>query len=150
MAVVAGIDGCPSGWVCLTKDLSTGTVQARILATISGLLTLDPRPEVVMVDVPIGLTDAGPRKCDLEARAHLTATEVEQRLSGSDSSNLGCHDLRASLPDRPEGGRSEIEPAAVGDPAENPGSGFVPSLGRITPAMGSGGSPRALLLGMEW
>jgi len=71
MAVVAGIDGCPSGWLCLTKDLATGTVQARILNSISDLLALAPRPEVVMVDVPIGLTDAGPRKCDLEARAHL-------------------------------------------------------------------------------
>ena len=32
MAVVAGIDGCPSGWLCLTKDLATGTIQARIQA----------------------------------------------------------------------------------------------------------------------
>ena len=73
MAIVAGIDGCPAGWLCLTKDLSTGVVQARILASINDLLRLDPRPEVVMVDVPIGLTAAGPRKCDREARSHLKA-----------------------------------------------------------------------------
>lgn len=73
MAVVAGIDGCPAGWLCLTKDLSTGALQACILASISDLLGLAPRPEVVMVDVPIGLTDAGPRTCDLEARARLKA-----------------------------------------------------------------------------
>src|SRR5688572_8218076 len=73
MAVVAGIDGCPAGWLCLTKDLSTGVVQARILASIADLLSLDPRPEVVMVDVPIGLTAAGPRKCDLEVRSFLKA-----------------------------------------------------------------------------
>jgi len=71
MAVIAGIDGCPSGWLCLTKDLDTNTVEARILVRIRDLLALDPRPEVVMVDVPIGLTDTGPRKCDLEARAQL-------------------------------------------------------------------------------
>jgi predicted RNase H-like nuclease len=71
MAVIAGIDGCQCGWVCLTKDLTTGTIKARIFANIGELLTLDPRPEIVMVDVPIGLTDAGPRKCDLEARVHL-------------------------------------------------------------------------------
>lgn len=71
MAVVAGIDGCPSGWLCLTKDLATGTVQARILKKISDLLALAPRPEVVMVDIPIGLTDAGPRTCDLDARVKL-------------------------------------------------------------------------------
>lgn len=71
MAVVAGIDGCRAGWLCLTKDLSSGAVLARILANISDLPGLAPRPEVVMVDVPIGLTDAGPRACDLEARARL-------------------------------------------------------------------------------
>lgn len=73
MAVVAGIDGCPAGWLCLTKDLSTGAVQARILVSISDLLRLAPRPEVVLVDVPIGLTATGPRECDVEARAHLKA-----------------------------------------------------------------------------
>jgi len=73
MAVVAGIDGCPSGWLCLTKDLATGQVVARILPSIAALLTLDPKPEVVMVDVPIGLTDSGPRACDLQARGRLKA-----------------------------------------------------------------------------
>lgn len=73
MTVVAGIDGCPNGWLCLTKDLSTGDVRARILAGISDLLGLNPRPELVMVDVHIGLTAAGPRQCDVEARTHLKA-----------------------------------------------------------------------------
>jgi predicted RNase H-like nuclease len=73
MAVVAGIDGCRAGWLCLTKDLSTGAVQARILDGVGDVLGLVPRPEVVMVDVPIGLTDAGPRQCDLEARRLLKA-----------------------------------------------------------------------------
>ena len=73
MVVVAGIDGCPSGWLCLTKDLAAGTIHARILPTIGALLVLDPRPQAVMVDVPIGLTDSGPRECDLQARAHLKA-----------------------------------------------------------------------------
>lgn len=71
MAIVVGIDGCPFGWLCLIKDLASGTVQARILGGISELLALDPKPDLVMVDVPIGLTDAGPRKCDLEARVRL-------------------------------------------------------------------------------
>jgi len=71
MTVVAGIDGCPAGWLCLTKHLSTGRVQARILPTIGALLDLRPRPQVVMVDMPIGLPDAGPRACDIAARAEL-------------------------------------------------------------------------------
>lgn len=71
MTIVAGIDGCRSGWLCLTKDLATGAVQACILAGIRDLLALDPCPDVAMVDIPIGLTDTGPRQCDLEARALL-------------------------------------------------------------------------------
>jgi predicted RNase H-like nuclease len=73
MTVVTGIDGCPSGWLCLTKDLATGMVLSRILPDIRDLLTLDPRPEMVTVDVPIGLMDSGPRQCDLQARVHLKA-----------------------------------------------------------------------------
>ena len=72
MAVVAGIDACRFGWLYVAKELSTGAVQARLLATISDILAMDPRPEVVMVDVPIGLPDTGSRTCDLEARSRLS------------------------------------------------------------------------------
>jgi len=71
MAVVAGIDGCRGGWLCLTRDRATGTVEARILTVIDELLELDPRPAVAMIDIPIGLPEAGPRACDREARARL-------------------------------------------------------------------------------
>jgi len=71
MAVVAGIDGCRGGWLCLTKDLATGMVEARILTLIDELLDLDPRPAVAMIDIPIGMPEAGPRACDREARARL-------------------------------------------------------------------------------
>ncbi len=73
MAVVAGIDGCVDGWLCLTKDVATGKVDAHILARIDGILLLNPRPDIVTVDVPIGLTDAGLRQCDLQARTRLGA-----------------------------------------------------------------------------
>lgn len=73
MAVVAGLDGCPWGWLCLTKDLATGKVCACILPNIGQLLTMNPRPDVVMVDVPIGLTNSGARDCDLLARKYLRA-----------------------------------------------------------------------------
>lgn len=61
MALVAGIDGCPSGRLCLVKDITKGEVVARILPNISELLNLTPRPDAVMVDVPIGLPNAGSR-----------------------------------------------------------------------------------------
>jgi predicted RNase H-like nuclease len=71
MAIVSGIDGCVGGWLCLNEDVTTGRVDARILTRIHELLLLNPRPDIVAVDIPIGLTDTGPRHCDLEARKRL-------------------------------------------------------------------------------
>jgi predicted RNase H-like nuclease len=48
-------------------------VQALVVASLSELLgKLDPRV-VVAVDIPIGLTDAGARPCDVAARKFLKA-----------------------------------------------------------------------------
>ena len=55
------------------KDLATGQIDAQILGRIDLILSLDPRPEILTIDIPIGLTDRGPRQCDLEARARLGA-----------------------------------------------------------------------------
>lgn len=71
MSVVAGIDGCRGGWLLLWLDLARGRVAARILSRIDELADLDPRPDLVMIDIPIGLARSGPRTCDLEARRLL-------------------------------------------------------------------------------
>lgn len=71
MTTVAGIDGCHAGWLCVTKDLASGKINARVLKRIDDILAISPRPEVVTVDIPIGLPDAGSRDCDLEARKRL-------------------------------------------------------------------------------
>lgn len=73
MGVIVGIDGCRAGWLCLTKDLATGAIVARILPAVDMLLTIDPRPQLALIDVPIGLPDSGSRECDIKARAHLKA-----------------------------------------------------------------------------
>ncbi|KPK76238.1 MAG: hypothetical protein AMJ79_07490 [Phycisphaerae bacterium SM23_30] len=73
MSLVAGMDGCRTGWLCLIKDMATDCVNAKILPNISGLLELETQPEVVTVDIPIGLTDWGPRECDRLARKYLKA-----------------------------------------------------------------------------
>lgn len=71
MAVIAGIDGCRAGWLCLSKNRRNGMVQATILPRINDLLKLRPRPDLAMIDMPIGLPDAGPRDCDRLARQRL-------------------------------------------------------------------------------
>ena len=71
MKIVAGIDGCHEGWLCLVKDLISNEVSLHILTNISGLLSLEPKPDVITVDIPIGLPDLGSRDCDTLARSHL-------------------------------------------------------------------------------
>jgi predicted RNase H-like nuclease len=65
-----GIDGCPDGWVAAVRDgdgVSFEIVRAfpAILERIRGASA------IVVVDVPIGLPEGGPRACDLAARALL-------------------------------------------------------------------------------
>lgn len=71
MTIVAGVDGCPGAWLCLIHNLATGAIQARILSKIGELLTLEPAPDIVLIDIPIGLPGSGARSCDLLARRHL-------------------------------------------------------------------------------
>lgn len=71
MRNIAGIDGCRSGWFCLVEDLSSGEIGVRIISTIGEVLEWLPLPEVVAVDIPIGIPDVGYRLCDVEARKIL-------------------------------------------------------------------------------
>ncbi|MCX7699384.1 MAG: DUF429 domain-containing protein [Gemmataceae bacterium] len=71
MTVIAGVDGCRGGWLCVLRNGNDGLVQATVLERIGDLLTLCPRPDLVLIDMPIGLPDAGPRECDRQARRLL-------------------------------------------------------------------------------
>ncbi|WP_274521668.1 DUF429 domain-containing protein [Ectothiorhodospira variabilis] len=69
---VAGLDGCRGRWLCVTGDPHCPeTIRALILENPRDLLDLDPRPQVVGADIPIGLADATPRRADVEARQRL-------------------------------------------------------------------------------
>ena len=63
-----GLDGCKGGWVGALLSAS-GTVSWHFLPDLRAALALGA--SVVAVDIPIGLPDAGPRRCDQLARARL-------------------------------------------------------------------------------
>ncbi|MFO8017956.1 MAG: DUF429 domain-containing protein [Promethearchaeia archaeon] len=52
-----GIDGCSAGWILVWKDISN--------------------PEIMVIDIPIGLKNEGPepRECDKMARKNKQKTE---------------------------------------------------------------------------
>ena len=58
---LAGVDGCRSGWVVAWE----GGVQ--VLPTFGYVLLR--RFELALIDIPIGLLEAGSRRCDTEARS---------------------------------------------------------------------------------
>lgn len=72
---VAGVDGCPGGWLVVLRPLDRpAQACALLLATFAEVLSLEPHPVVIGVDMPIGLPELagiGGRRADTEARAHL-------------------------------------------------------------------------------
>lgn len=74
---VAGIDGCRAGWVVVCLPLRTASASLPLFSmcpTFGDVLACVPRPEIIAIDMPIGLLEApqpGGRLCDREARRLL-------------------------------------------------------------------------------
>lgn len=70
----AAADGCKAGWIALHRP-ANGAVQARLCANAAALVTelqqLTPIPQVLLIDMPIGLPEQGSRRCDQLARERL-------------------------------------------------------------------------------
>jgi predicted RNase H-like nuclease len=64
---VLGVDGCPGGWI---GALLTGSDVEWLLLPDAAAVLAAPAA-VVGIDIPIGLPAAGPRACDVAARARL-------------------------------------------------------------------------------
>ena len=71
---VAGVDGCPAGWVVVSVP-RRGT-RASAVSVVAGLGDVvgeleAGRLDAVAIDIPIGLPVRGPRAADVAARAQL-------------------------------------------------------------------------------
>jgi predicted RNase H-like nuclease len=64
-----GVDGCNGGWIAASR--ARGTIACRRIARLEELFLESPAPEVVAVDIPIGLPERGARACDVAARELL-------------------------------------------------------------------------------
>ena len=70
MPTIAGVDGCPAGWIALVENTTTRSITAVVFVTFAALAdALDA--VVIAIDIPIGLTDRDARQCDVLARRHL-------------------------------------------------------------------------------
>jgi predicted RNase H-like nuclease len=69
MTELVGVDGCAEGWIFLVE--SGGQLEVGVLPNLQSLLKDMTNSAIVTIDVPIGLTECGPRECDIEARRLL-------------------------------------------------------------------------------
>lgn len=72
METVAGVDGCPGGWVAAVWS-RTGVEWRLLPLALTAAMDLLDDCAVVAVDVPIGVPEAGYRACDVAAREALGA-----------------------------------------------------------------------------
>src|SRR4051812_18621107 len=57
MTWLAGIDGCPAGWVAAFLRADGGGLRIAVLPRFADVLTVPEQPAIVAVDIPIGLPE---------------------------------------------------------------------------------------------
>lgn len=58
VSYVAGVDGCPGGWIAVFKPINSKRKPiARVFANFADLITAIESPQIFAVDMPIGLPD---------------------------------------------------------------------------------------------
>jgi len=68
--MVAGVDGCPGGWVAFKVNLTSRITDVELVDLPRMLRSQPDGLTVIAIDIPIGLLD-GPRACDRAARMLL-------------------------------------------------------------------------------
>ena len=72
MMSVIGVDGCRSGWLAVrSQSKCECECEIRVLRTIREVWTWSGGEALILIDVPVGLSDSGKRLCDSEARRRL-------------------------------------------------------------------------------
>jgi len=101
---VVGVDGCKSGWIACWRSASR-RLQAQVYADATALLAAHRDARVIGVDVPIGLSEHGPRASDALAR---------QVLGGHRASSIFSAPVRGVLHARTQAEASALHKAIDG------------------------------------
>ena len=90
---LAGIDGCPAGWIVVLVSTGEDTEHQLVLCrNLEAILCLEPAPEIIVIDIPIGLLDGyvpGGRDCDRESRKLLGQPRGSSVFSAPSRASLG-------------------------------------------------------------
>jgi predicted RNase H-like nuclease len=78
MTWLAGVDGCPTGWIAALVRADGGEVRVTTVPRFAHLLALPEQPSIVAVDIPIGLPERsgyGGREAENAVRPLLGARQ---------------------------------------------------------------------------
>ena len=68
---IAGADGCRAGWIVVRENLSEAAISWDVVPSLQVLFERPDAPQLLALDIPIGLSLTGARACDMEARRLL-------------------------------------------------------------------------------
>lgn len=102
---LVGADGCPDGWLCIVE--CDDALHAFVADDIGELIARVGPRAIVAIDIPIGLTDQGPRACDQLARKFLGQPRGTSVFPAPVRSTLTARDHReaSDLHERSDGRR---------------------------------------------
>ena len=111
-AMIVGLDGCQDGWIAAIEE--SGATRLRVLKSLEELFE-DPALVAAVIDIPIGLPDAGPRSCDLQARKLLRPPRASSVFPAPIRSMLAARDQAdaSRLRFAAEGKRCSVQSAAI-------------------------------------
>ncbi len=102
---VVGVDGCAAGWLAAWE--SAGSIETAVYSTIDALWDAHKDADRMLIDIPIGLPEAGARACDREARSLLGVrgtsvfpTPIRPVIEGARDGSLTYDDANALSRDR--------------------------------------------------
>ena len=115
MRLIGGADGCKGGWLLVTKDLKSGCISYKLCRSTHDLFFNASSLDVLALDIPIGLTDKGPRNCDLQARRLLKAGRASSVFPAPIRPVLSaiCHEQASQLRFEAEGKRMTVQAWAI-------------------------------------
>lgn len=88
--LVAGIDGCPAGWIAALWD-GAGHLTSRLCASFADVMALPA--EIIAVDMPIGLPETSGRPPEREVRAKI-GVRRSSVFSVPSLESIRCRDYR--------------------------------------------------------
>jgi predicted RNase H-like nuclease len=99
--LVAGVDGCRAGWLCVLAEAESGTAAGAFILPDIGALLARSDLAMIAIDIPIGIPEiagAGGRSCDAALR----------RMLGARQSSVFTIPARAALAEDDYGRASDV------------------------------------------